>query len=124
MKIKITTILLGLLVGSIAYHLNVDSEKIMDLPSYQVSWIAMSLGALISGFLISIFSKYKVIKVALLLFLGIILSIIGRMVYDSYFTSSTHHLAGLEIIVYSIISFSAAFVGAYLGQLINRWQKN
>jgi uncharacterized membrane protein YfcA len=124
MKIQITTIIAGLLIGSIAYHLNVENTIIMGLPSYQVSWISMSLGALIGAFLISIFSKEKTSEVASLVFAGIILSIIIQIVYDLFFTSKTHNLLGLEIILYSILCLPTAFIGAYLGKFITRWKKN
>lgn len=120
---KITTILAGLLIGSIAYHLNVGNEKIMGIPSYQVSWISTSLGALIGAFLIRVLSKDKTSKVALFIFLGIILSVTGRILYDISFTPITHNMAPLEIIVYSILTIPTAFAGAYLGQIVNSWQK-
>lgn len=117
-------IIAGLLIGSIAYHLNVDNEIIMGLPSYQMSWICMSLGAFIGALLISIFSNQKASKVALLVYVGIILSIIGRMVFDSSFTSREHNLAPFELIIYSILCLPTAFAGAYLGKWINRWKTN
>jgi len=52
----------------------------------------------------------------------IALSIIGRMVFDGLFTARAHDLAGLEIVVYSLLSFPTALVGAYVGQLMERRQ--
>lgn len=121
---KVITILAGLLIGSIAYHLNVDNETLLGMPSYQVSWICMSLGALVGALLISIFSKEKTSRVALLIFVGIILSIIGHMAYDISFTSRQHKLAPFELVVYSILSLPTAFAGAYLGRIVARWKKS
>lgn len=123
MKIQITTIITGLLIGSVAYHLNIENEKIMSLPSYQVSWVSISFGTLSGAFLTSILSMEKTSKVALLIFAGIILSIIIRIAYDTFFTSKTHNLLGLEIIVYSILCLPAAFIGAFLGRFIARWKR-
>ena len=123
MKISIIAILLGFIVGSIAYSLNVDNEKIMNLPSYQVRWITMSLGAFVCSFLISSFSNAKTSKVAHLVFAGIILSIIVRIAYDINFTDVSHNLLGIEIIIYSVITLPTAIIGAHLGKTNSTWKK-
>lgn len=124
MKINITAIIAGLIIGSISYNLNADNETIWGIPSYLASWISISACTFTGAFLITIFTTDKTSRVALLLFVGIILSIIGRMVFDIAFTSTEHHLAPLELIVYSMLSLTTAFSGAFLGEFIRRKKNN
>jgi RsiW-degrading membrane proteinase PrsW (M82 family) len=124
MNTSTATILAGIVIGSLAYHLNVDNESIFGFDSALVSWSAMSIGAFLGAFLIRISTKEKPTKIALLVVAGILLAVILRMIYDTTFTERSHSLAGIEIFIYSVLTLPTAFAGAFLGHLMKRTHEN
>ncbi len=114
------TIIVGVLVGSIAYHLNVDGTMLMGVPSYQVSWVSVGLGAFVGALVMKTLSTTRsTANVALTLYVGIILAIVLRMIVDVVTASKDHNLFPLELIVYSALTIPTAFMGASVGHAVS-----
>lgn len=127
MKLKSKTwiVLLGVVLGFIAYSFSEEYEgnTILGIPSTQFSWILLSLGALVGSFLIQIYMQWSALKTALLSYSGLILGVIALIFYDVIFFNLNHNLAPLEIIIISIIVLPSAFLGAFSSKLIQYFKK-
>ena len=74
-------------------------------------------GTLIGAFLSRLLLNQNPWRVGLLITLGVILSVIIRIIYDTIFWDSTsHNLAPFEVIFAGFQSFPMAFIGAYLAK--------
>lgn len=115
-KSNIWLTLLGLVIGAISYWRIPYNE--MNLLEIKL-WFIVGSGTLIGSFISTIYSNQKPSKIGLLITLGVILSTVIRIVYDSVFWDTTsHNLAPLEIIFTGFQSLPMAFSGAYLAKLI------
>lgn len=117
MNYKVWSILVGLVVGSIAYSFNVDNETIWGFPSVFFSWGLMAAGTFAGSFLLTIFLRAQPSKTALFVYLGVLLGVIAQIGYDLFQDPSTHTLFPLEIIFISFITLPCVFAGAYLAPL-------
>ena len=118
-KAAIWTILVGLILGGIAYWTQSYSQlNIQESSIIPTMWTVGSFfGALILMFLL----KKKPWRLALLISCGFILAVFGRIVYDLVFIDPTHHnLAPFEIIICGIFVLPCSFAGAYLSLLIKK----
>ncbi len=88
------------------------------MSSFEACALSMTVGAFIIAFLICVFSKGKASKVGLLVYAGIILSVFIRIIYDINFSTITHNLLGIEIIIYTVLTLPSALIGAVLGNSI------
>ena len=117
MKPKVWAILIGFVVGSIAYFFNVNNETIWGFPSAFFSWGLMAVGAFSGSFLLTIFLLEPPSIIALFVYLGVLFGVIARIGYDLFNDPGTHNLFPLEIIFISFITIPSAFAGAFLAPL-------
>lgn len=54
---------------------------------------------------------------------GIILALVLRISVDVFLRSIAHDLWALEIVIFMVIAFPSAFIGAYLAELL-QWSKS
>jgi len=64
-------------------------------------------------------------KIALLVFLGVVLAVYVRIHFDmdSFGEYDSHNLLPIEFIAFAIYTIPSAFAGAYLGLLIKKFKK-
>ena len=69
------------------------------------------------------FLNEKPYKIAMLIFLGVVLAVMARILYDTIFWDKTsHNLAPFEILLCGIITIPSAFLGVYLTLLFKKVQ--
>jgi uncharacterized membrane protein YccC len=117
-RIRIGITLVGLIIGGIAcWFQPYDQNTVLGINM----WLIMSMGAFIASFLLMLFVNEKPPKIALLVSLGVVLAVLARIIYDTTFYDSTsHNMAPFEIIICGIVTIPSAFVGVYLGLLIDK----
>lgn len=120
-KIGIVTILVGIIIGGLAYWFQPYNQSTV----YGINmWAVMSIGAFLGALLLMIFFNGKPSRIALLVSLGILIAVIARIIYDTAFWDSTsHNLAPFEIIFFGIVTVPSAFAGVYLVLLIKKYFK-
>ena len=121
---SILTVLFGIFLGSITYHLNLIDGSIFDIPYFLVAFISLSLFSLILTYLFVYLLPNKPLLIVVLFYAGIFVAIISRIIYDSIYAISSHNLLGLEIIIFSILSLPFAFAGAYMGHFAKNSKRN
>ena len=110
--------LIGLLIGGISNWPIPYDELNM---SNTVYWLFVSLGSLSSAFLCALFIKEKPWKIAFLITLGVVVSTIFRIIYDTLiWDSSSHNLAPFEVIFSVFQALPFALIGAYFSLLFRR----
>ena len=121
MKVEIRILLIGVFVGAISYWFQpYNKETVLGVNIY----LLMSTGALLGSFFLKVRLDLRPSKIALLVSLGVILSVITRIVFDTTFLDSTsHNLVPFEIIICAAITILPAFAGAYLSPLVKRFIK-
>lgn len=117
MNYKLISFLSGCITGIAAYSFNTDNVEFLGLPGFLFSWILTCVMTFAATIFLCFRSKLTYSKTALIFFAGVLISIAGRMAFDEIFTEINHNLAGLEIIIYSLIALPFAFAGSYIGQL-------
>ena len=118
MKTKIWIILVGILLGNISYWFNsFDEYSVMG----EYIYLFMSIGPLLGSFLFTIYLTENPAKIALLIYIGVLLAYIVRIFFDINFIDSTsHNLFPFEIIGISVVTIPSAFVGAYFAEGMKR----
>ena len=87
-------------------------------------WIFVGSGTLIGSLILTLILNKKPWIIGLLITLGIILSIIIRIIYDTLFWDSTsHNLAPFEVIIGGLQSLPTALLGAYLAKGFKKLKK-
>ncbi|MGB5244360.1 MAG: hypothetical protein WBN28_10195 [Lutimonas sp.] len=118
---KIWITLVGILIGGISYWRIPYAE--MNYVEINI-WLLVGSGALIGALFSTLFFNQKPSKVGLFIMLGVILSVIIRIIYDTTLWDSTsHNLAPFEIIFAGLQSLPMALVGAFLAKFIQTYQK-
>lgn len=111
--------LVGLIIGEMSFWVETYFQS--DIPVIFLIW---SIVAFFGSLFLKLFVNEKPPKIALLVSLGIVLSVLLRIIYDITFVDSTsHNLAPLEIIICGFITIPSAFMGVYLGLLIKKFKK-
>ena len=120
-KARIVATLVGLIIGGIAYWFQpYNQSTVMGISMYLI----MTAGAFFAALLLKLFVNEKSPKIALLVSLGVVIAVLARIIYDTTFWDSTsHNLAPIEIIICGIITIPCAFAGAYLGLLLIKIKK-
>jgi len=120
-KAKIWVTLVGMLIGAISYWRIPYAE--MNLLEINI-WLFVGSGTLIGALFSTLLFNQKPWKVGLLITLGVILSVIIRIIYDvTFWDSTSHNLAPFELIFGGLQSLPMAFVGAYLAKFIRTFKK-
>ena len=120
-KVKIWVTFVGILIGAISYWRIPYAE--MQMIEINM-WLFVGSATLIGSLLSTLLFNEKPWIVGLLITLGVILAIIIRIIYDTTFWDSTsHNLAPFELILGGLQSLPMAFVGAYLGKIIQSFIK-
>lgn len=111
--------LVGLIIGEMSFWVETYFQS--DIPVIFLIW---SIVAFFGSLFLKLFVNEKPPKIALLVSLGIVLSVLLRIIYDTTFVDSTsHNLAPFEIIICGFITIPCAFMGVYLGLLIKKFKK-
>lgn len=120
-KANIWITLVGILVGAISYWRIPYSE--MNFLEINL-WLFVGSGALIGALFSTLSFRQKPWKVGLFIMLGVILSLIIRIIFDiTFWDSTSHNLAPFEVIFGGFQSFPMAFVGAYVAKFIQTFKK-
>jgi hypothetical protein len=118
-KVEFGITLVGLIIGEMSFW--VENYFQSDVPVIFLIW---SIVAFFGSLFLKFFVNEKPPKIAFLVSLGIVLSVLLRIIYDITFVDSTsHNLAPFEIIICGFITIPSAFVGVYLGLLIKKFKK-
>lgn len=116
-SVKSGAFLAGLLVGILTTWLQPYNE----LDVFGVDFrIITAIAAVIISFIYRLWTGAGTRSTGIYIGTGIVSAFILRIVYDSFIASSAHNLWTLEIILFVVIAFPAALIGAYLGEL-TRW---
>ena len=120
-KVKFLITLIGFLIGAVSYWRTPYEE--LNLLDTQM-WILFVFGTLIGSFIVNLYLNNKPIKVAILISLGVVLSVIFRILYEiTFMDTSSHNLAPFEILVSVIQTLPMSLLGAYLGKTILKLKK-
>jgi uncharacterized membrane protein YeaQ/YmgE (transglycosylase-associated protein family) len=120
-KIGIVTILVGIIIGGLAYWFQPYNRGTVFGINIRV---IMSIGAFLGTLLLIIFLNEKPPKIALFVSLGVIIGVFARIIYDvTFWDSTSHNLFPFEIIISGIVTVPCAFTGVYLGLLIKKYFK-
>ena len=116
LKLKLVIIISGFVIGALSNWTFAYNE--INLIENKVLWWIVIGGCLISsGFYIQ-FSKIKPFRISVLLWIGVIVAITFRAIYDILIIDPTsHNLIPFEIIFYSILAIPSGLAGAYLVSL-------
>jgi len=114
-KSKIAVVLVGLIIGAIAFWFQPYSEiNVLGLQS-----VIMSGGAFLASFLLTTLLVKRPGQIAPWVSLGVGIAVILRIIYDvTFWDPTSHNLFPFVIIVCGIVTVPPAFVGAYLSLLI------
>ena len=117
-KAKLLVTLVGVLVGASSYW-PIPYEE-LDYLAIKI-WGIVGLGSLIASYFSTVLIKQKSAQTALLITIGVILSVIIRILYDiTFWDSTSHNLAPFEILFSGLQSLPMAYVGAYLAKVIQK----
>lgn len=107
-------ILIGVIIGAISYWFN----SYNDLYFLGIHiWILMGVGAFLGAILSRLLFLTKTSKSALFLTLGILISVLLRIIYDiTFWDPTSHNLAPFEIIIAALITLPASFLGSFLAK--------
>lgn len=107
-------ILIGVIIGAISYWFNPYN----DLYFLGIHiWILMGVGAFLGAILSRLLFLTKTSKCALFLTLGILISVLLRIIYDiTFWDPTSHNLAPFEIIIAALITLPASFLGSFLAK--------
>ncbi len=121
-KVFIGTTLVGLIIGGISYWFLPSERLNFGEPLVYLTWI---IGTFCGSLLLVIYLNEKPPKIALLVFLGVVLAVYVRIHFDmdSFGEYDSHNLLPIEFIFCGIITIPSAFAGAYLGLLIKMFKK-
>lgn len=109
----------GIFIGAIAYWFQPYNQTTVLGVNM---WLIMGIGALLGALLLMLFLQEKPSKTALLVSLGVIFAIFARILFDTLFWDPTsHNLAPFEILFAGFVTVPGAFIGVYLGVLINKY---
>ncbi|QCK15584.1 hypothetical protein [Mangrovivirga cuniculi] len=120
-KVNLWLTLAGIIIGAISYwripydELNLSESNL---------WLIVGTGTLIGSVFSTLLFDQKPWKIALLVTLGVILSIILRIIYDvTFWDPSSHNFAPFEVIFCIFQSLPTALIGAYLAMAIKKLRK-
>lgn len=112
--------ILGLLIGVGSTWLKPYSDIEFMGVDYRM---LMALAALLLSFLYRLYTRAKTFNTGLLVGLGIVLALILRIIMDSVTARDSHTIWALEIAIFVVIAFPSAFIGSYLGELLQLGNK-
>ena len=91
---------------------------VMQFENYSRNWdMFMMALVIITAFSCVRIFKINMFSVAAHLTLGVLIGIILSLVNDYSFTTNTHNLFGLEIIIYCFITMIFSLIGGFLAYL-------
>ena len=100
-KITILIIIVGLIIGGISYWFQPYNEMTIFGSNIYLIW---SIGAFLGALFLMIIFKKMPVQISLFLTLGVVIAVLLRIIYDTTFWDSTsHNLAGIEIILRKFI---------------------
>ena len=86
--------------------------------------IVLSAGSFLLCLVATLYFDQRPNYVSIYLALGVVLSYILLVIYDTTFVDPTsHNLAGLVVTILVVLSLPAALIGGYLGVLLRKFVK-
>lgn len=118
MKVRLLTTLLGLFIGAFTYWTVPYSEmSMLDLKF----WAIIGVGSIICALVSTVFFHQKPLDTGLFITLGVVLSVLFRIIYDTIFWDpSSHNLAGIELLIALLQSLPPALIGAYAATIFHK----
>ena len=116
-KVNILIIVVGILIGAIAYWFQPADQ--LNEGFYVVS--VWSIGAFLGALFLMILLNKKPYLISLFLTLGVEFALLARIIYDdATLDIAYHNLAPFDIIFCALIVFPCAFIGSFLVLLIKK----
>lgn len=107
----------GIITGVLGYWLNdYNVMHVFGIPIY----IILAGGAFISAFLFAGSATGINRKSVTAIYIGVILAVIGRIIYDLMKDSTTHNLFPFELLFVSFMIIPAILLGAFLSGLTKK----
>jgi hypothetical protein len=114
-KLKWMALSLGVTGGALFTWIRSYSQLEVEGIDYRV---IVAISTLILSFFYRFWTLAGTFTTGFYLSLGILLALLLRIGADIYLKSIEHDLWPLEIAIFSVIAFPAAFIGAYLAELL------
>ena len=116
-KNQLIVIFLGLLYAAITYLPVLYMDVNMISRTFFLIWFS---GALVIGCLSVVLFRNEGLRSAVFVAMGFVLAVLLRIIYDSIGDSTSHNLAGIEVVVAVSYAFPGALVGAIIGIVIQK----
>lgn len=118
MKVKLASIIAGVVIGGIGYWFQPYNQlNVFGIHTY-IIWF---VGAFLISMLLMFLFKCKKLTLSSFMALGILLAVTLRILFDIAFLDPTsHNLFPFEIIICGIVSFPGALAGAFFPGLFKR----
>jgi len=121
-KARIVATLVGLIIGGISYWVPPYNHLTIFGSYLTLTW---SLSSFFVSLVLMFFINEKPLKIALLIFLGVVLAVLSRIIYDKIFwITESHKLALFEIMFCGFVIIPSAYAGGYLALLIKKFTIN
>lgn len=111
--------MLGLIAGGLATWFQPYQEIFVWGMDYRV---VMVITTLIFSFLFKLILKPDTVEAALFIGSGAVTGLILRIIYDVFRDITAHFEWPMEVTLFALVAYASAFVGTYLGELLN-WTK-
>ena len=117
-KSKYWIVFTGVLIGAVSYwRVPYADLNLNDLST----WLFVGSVSFIGGFVLKLAFRQAPFKLGLFTMLGVVASILLRIIYDVIILdTSSHNMAPIEIIITALQSFPVAVVGAYIAVLFKK----
>ncbi len=116
-KMKLFSSIIGVVCGALSYWFNSYNDMyIGEINIYYLMAILSFVSAVAFGF---IYKKY-VFKIPIYFCAGFVISVLGRIFWDTSKDSTSHNLFPFEILFVLIIIIPSTIVGSYLINFINK----
>jgi hypothetical protein len=116
-KTQLIVIALGLLYAAITYWPVPYLDLKMVSRSFFLIWFS---GALVIGCLSVVLFRNEGLRSAVFVAMGFVLAVVLRIIYDSIGDSTSHNLAGIEVVIAVFYAFPGGLVGAIIGRVIQK----
>lgn len=115
-KIILLILLVGVFAGGFSYWFNPYND--MHFLGIHI-YVLMVAGAFLSAMVLTLILIEKPWNIAFLITAGVMIGILGRIIFDMVNDSSTHNMFPFELVISFVITLTAATIGSYLSHMIN-----
>ncbi len=117
MKAKLISLitLLGFIIGGMSYWFQ-PYNQMQLIGNYMM--IIRCTGVFFGALILMFFIKKEPFQISLFLAFGIMLAYFARLIYDiTFWDSTSHNLAGIEIIIVAFITIPFVFAGSFFASI-------